>query len=114
VLSDSSSALPPLRLTPRGEQLNISPRTDHPEAITHTSEASPCWSWGFAERNRDRLARPHRLQKSTELSCEPPSGNVNRAPYGASQHTPIDERDIAAVAVEALLTDRLPGQIRCR
>jgi hypothetical protein len=29
---------------------------------------------------------------------------------GASQHAPIDERDIAAVAVEALLTDRLLGQ----
>ena len=38
------------------------------------------------------------------------SGNVIRAPYGASQHAPIDERDIAAVAVEALLTDRLLGQ----
>jgi uncharacterized protein YbjT (DUF2867 family) len=38
------------------------------------------------------------------------SGNMIRAPYGASQHAPIDERDIAAVAVEALLTDRLVGQ----
>jgi uncharacterized protein YbjT (DUF2867 family) len=38
------------------------------------------------------------------------NGNVIRAPYGASQHAPIDERDIAAVAVEALLTDRLLGQ----
>ena len=38
------------------------------------------------------------------------SGNVIRAPYGASQHAPIDERDIAAVAVEALLTDRLLRQ----
>jgi uncharacterized protein YbjT (DUF2867 family) len=38
------------------------------------------------------------------------SGNVIRAPYGSSQHAPIDERDIAAVAVEALLTDRLLGQ----
>jgi uncharacterized protein YbjT (DUF2867 family) len=38
------------------------------------------------------------------------SGNVIRAPYGASQHAPIDERDIAAVAVEALLTDRLLEQ----
>ena len=41
------------------------------------------------------------------------SGNVIRAPYGASQHAPIDERDIAAVAVEALLTDRLSDR-RCR
>ena len=38
------------------------------------------------------------------------NGNVIRAPYGASQHAPIDERDIAAVAVEALLTDRLLRQ----
>jgi uncharacterized protein YbjT (DUF2867 family) len=38
------------------------------------------------------------------------SRNVIRGPYGASQHAPIDERDIAAVAVEALLTDRLIGQ----
>ncbi len=38
------------------------------------------------------------------------SGNVIRAPYGAAQHAPIDERDIAAVAVEALLTDRLLRQ----
>jgi uncharacterized protein YbjT (DUF2867 family) len=38
------------------------------------------------------------------------SGNVIRAPYGASQHAPIDERDIAAVAVDALLTDRLLRQ----
>jgi uncharacterized protein YbjT (DUF2867 family) len=38
------------------------------------------------------------------------SGNVIRAPYGDSQHAPIDERDIAAVAVEALLTDRLLQQ----
>ena len=38
------------------------------------------------------------------------TGNVIRAPYGASQHAPIDERDIAAVTVEALLTDRLLGQ----
>jgi uncharacterized protein YbjT (DUF2867 family) len=38
------------------------------------------------------------------------SGNLIRAPFGASQHAPIDERDIAAVAVEALLTDRLLGQ----
>jgi uncharacterized protein YbjT (DUF2867 family) len=38
------------------------------------------------------------------------SGNLIRAPYGASQHAPIDERDIAAVAVEALLTDRLLRQ----
>jgi uncharacterized protein YbjT (DUF2867 family) len=38
------------------------------------------------------------------------NGNVIRAPYGDSQHAPIDERDIAAVAVEALLTDRLLGQ----
>ena len=37
------------------------------------------------------------------------SGNVIRAPYGASQHAPIDERDIAAVAVEALLTDKSSG-----
>jgi uncharacterized protein YbjT (DUF2867 family) len=37
-------------------------------------------------------------------------GNVIRAPYGASQHASIDERDIAAVAVEALLSDRLLGQ----
>ena len=38
------------------------------------------------------------------------SGNLIRAPYGAAQHAPIDERDIAAVAVEALLTDRLLEQ----
>jgi uncharacterized protein YbjT (DUF2867 family) len=38
------------------------------------------------------------------------NGNVIRAPYGSSQHAPIDERDIAAVAVEALFTDRLLGQ----
>ena len=38
------------------------------------------------------------------------SGHIIRAPYGASQHAPIDERDIAAIAVEALLTDRLLGQ----
>jgi uncharacterized protein YbjT (DUF2867 family) len=42
--------------------------------------------------------------------CAPCSGNVIHVPYGASQHAPIDERDIAAVAVEALLTDRLLGQ----
>jgi hypothetical protein len=38
------------------------------------------------------------------------SGNVIRAPYGDSQQAPIDECDLAAVAVEALLTDRLLGQ----
>jgi uncharacterized protein YbjT (DUF2867 family) len=38
------------------------------------------------------------------------SGNVIHGPHAASQHAPIDERDIAVVAVETLLTDRLLRQ----
>ena len=52
-----------------------------------------------AERIRVELSRP--------MGGAAPHRNVIRAPYGAAQHAPIDERDIAAVAVEALLTDRL-------
>lgn len=38
------------------------------------------------------------------------AGDVVRAPYAASASAPIDERDVADVAVEALLTDALVGR----
>lgn len=37
-------------------------------------------------------------------------GDIIHGSYGDSQHAPIDERDIAAVAVEALLGDHFVGQ----
>jgi uncharacterized protein YbjT (DUF2867 family) len=37
-------------------------------------------------------------------------GDIIHGSYGDSEHAPIDERDIAAVAVEALLDDHLLGQ----
>jgi hypothetical protein len=61
-----------------------------------------------AARTRSSTARQE-MQREANLE-HLRSGKVIRAPYGASQHAPIDERDIAAVAVEALLTDRRLGE----